>query len=178
MTVEVVPYGVNDMKVAVRNSGGSYGTALDVWGVRNFEVTVETISKRLEGDDVILRAHSRIIAAQIRCSFAFKDLAIYAALTGRTVVSGNSMEYVEITNSSPPYLGLVAQILADDEQGDFHIFAPMAKSMSGFTLRAQYGEFVTPELTFDCVKDDFYNTIIYPQTHENTTAITIPPSFS
>lgn len=177
MTVEVVPYGVNDMKIAVRTATNVYGTALDVWGIRNFEVTVETVGKRLEGDDVILRAHSRIIAAQIKCQFAFKDLSVYAALTGKTVFSGTSKEYLEISSDSPPWLGICAQIIGDDDDGDFHIFAPMGKMMSSFTLRAQYGEFVTPEITFDCVKDDTYG-ILRPITHDHTTAIAIPPSFS
>lgn len=177
MPVETIPYGVNDLKLAVRNATNDYAEALDVWGVRSFEVTIETQSKRLEGDDVILRAHSRIIAAQIKCQFAFKDLAVYAALTGNTATSGTSKEHVEFSDDSPPYLGIVAQVRSDDDDGDVHIFAPMGKLMSGFTLRAQYGEFLTPEITFDCVKDDTFG-IIRLINHDHTTAIVIPPSFS
>src|SRR5687767_8742717 len=127
MTIETVLFGVNDMKIAPRITTNSYGTALDVWGVSRFACTVETVNKRLEGDDVVLRAHARIIAIQIQCKFAFKDLAVYAALTGKTIFSGTSKEYMEISNDSPPYFGLCAQVLTDEDEGDTHIFVPMGK---------------------------------------------------
>ena len=177
MAIEAVSYGVADLKVAPWLAGSTYGTAVDVWGVSQFGLTIETASGRLEGDDVILRAHARPIACQITARFAFQTLEPYETMTGKTIQDGTSLEWLEIANDSFPYFGMIAQVLNDDEEGDVHIFVPKCKLMSGFQMQMQYGQFVTPEITIDGVKDDTYGIVrIIP--HENTTAIAFPPSFA
>jgi hypothetical protein len=75
-----------------------------------------------------------------------------------------------------PYFGVVGRALAEEGEGDFHVFIPKAKIMADVTLaQLEYGTFAVPEMTIMAVGDETYGAINLIE-HETAAEIAIPPT--
>lgn len=148
-------FGVQDCKVAAYISTGTYDTAQDVVAISQFEVEEQTTNAELEGDDIVVATHAKARVVSVRVRFAFRDLEVYEIMTGVDLSgsSGSADEVATFGSRNYPYFGIIAKIDEVNATGCRHLFIPKAKVMNGFTWSAQYGQFVTPEMTIMGVND-------------------------
>lgn len=174
-------FGIADLKIAVWNGTGSYGTALDVPSVQLLDVGPETVSAELEGDDRITATHAQIISSTLTFRFGSVDLDVIELLTGTTITdygtTPNRIRNLPIDNLNFPYIGLVGKAVAVEGIGDLHIYVRKCKVLEGFNIRQEYGNFAIPELTLKAVADGT-NRILEFIEHETAAAVVIPPVYS
>lgn len=174
MAAEEFVFGVEDCKIAVRNSAGSYGTLFDVEAINQVQLTLETTSAQLEGDDLIKAIASKVTSARVQARFGFKSLELYEIFTNATYNLGTSGGYVQFDNLAPGYFGMIAKLDKAEAEGNYFFFFPKIKAMSGFSIQGNYGNFVIPEITLMGIADPPYGIVrIYE--YENTTPITVIP---
>lgn len=175
MAVDFV-FGVEDCKIASWTSTGSYGTSYDVVAIAQFEVEEQTTNAELEGDDTVVATHAKARVVQVRLRFGFRDMEVYQVMTGADLAgtSGSADEVATFGPRNYPYFGIVGKVDEVNATGVRHLFIPKAKVMSGFTWSAQYGQFVTPEMTVMGVADGAYGAFqIY--NYSTNKAIVLPP---
>jgi len=130
----------------------------------------------LEGDASIKDTHARIISATVRCRFAFSNLDVYGVLTGTNVTDSPTLRRLTFDTNNMPYFALVAKVPHTQGSGDTHIFIPKLKVMEGFQLSAEYGRYITPELTMTAVKEGSVWKVVNIIEHTTAQSLTIPPS--
>lgn len=173
-------YGLNDCKVAVRNSAGSYATAVDVPSVQMMGVTLRVQSAEGEGDDKITVSASRVIGGRCRMRFLSIDFDVLEVIFGITATesgdtpSRGSMVKI-LAGEKLPYFGIVGKAFAEEGSGDLHVFVPKARIMSDVTIaELQYGQFATSEFEVSFLDDETYEALQLIE-HETATAVVLPP---
>jgi len=167
-------FGLEDVKIAPWTSTSTWGSAIDLLGAQVFNISVETVNGRLEGDDIIVAAHSKIIAVEARVRFAFNDLDVLNTFAGITSVGNTSYKRITLGNENMPYFGIAGRILDIAEGGDMHLFVPKAKLMEGFEIGGSFGEFTTPEITVLGVWDSAIYEALTAIKHNVLTTVAIP----
>lgn len=174
-------FGLNDVKIAVWNSAGSYGTAVDVMSVQLMGAVLQIISAQLEGDDTITATAARAIGGEVRVRFGSVNIAALEVMLGNVATSSvDSPDEVKqlkiVGGDNMPYFGIVGRALAEEGIGDFQVFFPKVRITSDVTLSTlEYGTFTVPEFTAQAVNDATYGIISVIE-HEAPTAIVIPPA--
>jgi hypothetical protein len=175
-------FGLDDSKIAVLNTDGSYDAALDVPSVQMLGANIQTVNAMLEGDDQITDTHAITISGEIKLRFGSIPFAVVQALMGRDYVqshAANSTDRVwtqKIGNEKLPYFGLCGRALSTQDDGDTHLFIPKLKIMQGFEIGFQYGQYVIPELTCAAVRHPDWDAIAILIKHEVAVAVTLPPN--
>lgn len=148
-------FGVRDAKVAKWTSINNYGTLVDLTGVSSMDISVETTTADLEGDDTIVATHAQPVRVRITVRFAAGATMMdaFEVLTGETATTSGSDERIVFDDGNYPYIGLVAQVYEVEGTGDQVLSVPKCKLTSGFTYGARYGGFITPEITLTGVMD-------------------------
>lgn len=178
-------YGLRDVKIAVNNLNGTFGTAVDVPSAQLYVANLQTVNAQLEGDDRITATAVRIISAQIQFRFGSIAPQVVELITGGTLDESysqpNRRQQLNISNRRLPYFGICGK--ADGEEGgDTHIFVPKVKIMEGFELRMEYNTFSIPEMTAMAVGDDNFldedglPSIVQLVWYETATPVALPPS--
>lgn len=174
------PFGLEDVKIATLNADGSYGDEVDVPSVQMFSPNLQTTNAELEGDDITTAVHARNRSAELRLRFGGLSLDAYNVLTGVTVDtygstpdSAESMDFTSTDNY--PYFGIVGKIADAEGSGCFMVFLPKVKILEGFELGAEFGQFMTPEISARGIADDD-GLIMRPIFYEADTSATIPPT--
>jgi hypothetical protein len=174
-------FGLRDLKIATWNSAANYGTAVDIPSAQLYEVSPETVSAELEGDDVITATHAFAISATVRIRFGSVPLEVLQILTGNTYDSYGTtpsrIRSLVIDAISFPYFGICGKALSTEDSGDMHIFVPKLKVMDGFTIGFQYGQFTIPEITCKAVPG-INNKIVEYILHETAANVALPPVYS
>lgn len=173
-------FGLNDGKIAVRNATNSYGTAVDVPSIQMMNTELETQNGRVEGDDKRTALASRLIGGRIRIRFVSVNFAILEELfdipltdSGSTPNQGQMLEFP--AGERLPYIGICGKALAEEGDGDLHVFVPMAKIMSNITIASlEFGQFATTEFEVEFIEDATYGLIQLIE-HETAVAVAIPP---
>lgn len=168
-------FGLNDVKIAQWNSDENYGSAVDVPSASQLTLELQTVNGELTGDDVITDVHAQLIAAQATVQFGFKNLDVYAILTGATHTQSAAADAMVFTDLNMPYFALAAKISDTAGSGDKHLFLPKCKLTEGFQMAMNYGQYWTPQLTIRCLKEgtDTYG-MLKIITHNTAAAVTIP----
>ena len=174
MALKTFHRGVADLKFATWNSEGSYGTAYDVLGVRNFSMTLEIESDQVEGDDAVLDRFSKVIAANFTFEQAAVDLEVVQMMTGNTLVSNASYEDLTFEENSMPYLAVAVKVESSSGGKDLHIFLPKCKVSGNLNLQAGYGQYMLPSADFQAVKEGDTNGIGHARKFAASTALEIP----
>ncbi len=175
-----VTFGLNDVKIAVWNGDGTYGTAVDVPSVQQVSVMLQFSSAQLTGDDKITATASRAIGGSGSVRWGSISLAVLEVLLGGTatssVASPNNVKNFRVAGGgAAQYFGLVGRALADDGQ-DTHVFIPQAKITGDLPIASMaYGEFTVPEAPFTMVADEDWG-VLNIVTHETAAAVAIPPA--
>lgn len=170
-------FGVQDCAIAAYTSTGSYDTLQDVVAISQFEVEEQTTNAELEGDDIVVATHAKARVVSVRVRFAFRDLEVYEIMTGVDLAgsSGSADEVATFGSRNYPYFGIIGKIDEVNATGCQHLFIPKAKLMSGFTWSAQYGQFVTPEMTIMGVNDGPYGAFQILQ-YSSEMPLVMPPA--
>lgn len=170
---QLVIRGVRDAKIAQWNSTGSYGTALDIRGIREASIELELDTDQLEGDDEVVDRYSRIIAATIGLQKAFVDFQTASLMTGGTFVSGAAYDDFLIDGENDPgFVGLAIKAVASDGQ-ETHYFFPKAKLSGNLSLTLAYGSYLVPQAEFQAIKDGVAGTM-RGRNFASATGLTIP----
>jgi hypothetical protein len=174
MAIDQFYFDIDDAKLAVWTATSTYNTAIDLMGVSDLKIDMQTVNAELPGDASIVDSHARGVKAVVTCKIAMYNLAPWAAITGETVISSTGREILKIGNFNPPYIGLIGQTKATNGTGDMHLWLPKMKLMSGFQLQGSYGNYATPEITFTALMDGA-EKIFQLIPHSTATALVIPP---
>lgn len=172
-------FGMRDAKVAPRTGDAAWGTAVDVEAIQMLGFTINTTNAMLEGDDIIVDAHSKIIGATVRMRFGFSTnhLDVWEVLLGKAPVDSGGDKYMVIAGENPPYFGVCGKVEHTSGGGDWHLWAPKCKLQEGLSLEAGYGTYQTPELTVQCLIEDDTHGVIVPIYHATAIPVVIPPVF-
>jgi hypothetical protein len=173
-------FGLNDVQVATWNSAGNYGDEVDIPSAQMMGATLQQVSAQLEGDDAVTASASRAIGGTVQIRFGSISLAALEVLVGSTITS--SLSTPNVTKSmkidggqNMPYFGICGKALAEEGDGDTHVFIPKAKIMGDFQIAMlEYGRFAIPEVTAQYVKDTTHGLIKIIE-HETAVAVAIPP---
>lgn len=173
--------GLNDCKIAVWNGDGTYGSLVDVPSVQMFAPNMKMLSAQLEGDDQITATSARLIGAEVRFRFGSISLNAAAVLFGlaKTTSGGGASLQDAVTlpgGHRMPYFGICGKALAEEGEGDLHVFLPKVKIMSDFDYGSmEYGRFAVTELSCYAVSDEDFDLITFVE-HAEEKAITFPPT--
>lgn len=174
-------FGLNDVKIAVWNGDGTYGTAVDVPAVQLMRPTIKVVSAQLEGDDQIVATGSRGIGTELVLRFGSLNINAMAVMVGvaKTGSGSGSTEQDGLILTGGmrfPYFGICGKALSEELAGDTHIFLPKVRIMSDFVLgEMEYGKFGVTEISVYGVSDGLfgmYNVI----EHETAAEIALPPA--
>lgn len=174
-------FGLFDAKIAKWNSASAWGTNRDLLGVRMYGVSEELVSGRHEGDDIIVAVHAQTIAMPIELEFLFEDFNVINVLTGRTINSCGSDEYIQVGRDNMPYFAINGVARAAEGTGEgLEIFLPKVKiEQEGLSWQLQYGQFYVPRIRCLAVYNGTtygISTIINRATQPSS--VSIPPTWS
>jgi len=107
----------------------TYGTPVDVPGLKNVTVNISTDSKELRGDNTLLAKETVVQNVEVVLEFAKWDATIFAAITGSTIVNSTDGYSVAVNaNNTPGTFALRAQSVSTSESGKIaEIFFPKLK---------------------------------------------------
>ena len=176
-------FGLEDVKIAVWNSAGSYGDEVDVPSVQMYGAILKIVSAQLEGDDQITASAARAVGGESRIRFGSVSIAALEVLLGNDSTASGSTPTAQdelrmIGGDNMPYFGICGKALAEEGSGDLHVFLPKVRIMQDVELATlQYGQFAIPELTVAAISDSSYGIINLIE-HETATTVVIPPTGS
>jgi hypothetical protein len=177
-------FGLADGKIAKRLADGIYDTNYDIPSIRLGQVSPQTTSSDLEGDDGITATASRTNKAEVSVDFGGVDTDVLRVIMGESLNSGQSTSImykrVRITNRKRPYFGLTVRAEAEEGNGDTHVFVPKAKVTGSFDVKFEYGAFAVTQLKITAVLDAGYPdaegkpTLFEVLEHDTAVAATVP----
>ena len=177
-------FGLADTKMAVNNSDGTFGTAVDVPSVQVLGVEAVVESQTLTGDDRQTASASRITGANVTLRFGSVHMDVLATMLGITLdeaYGAYTSRRVMIANKKTPYVGICGKANAEEGAGDTHLFIPRCKVASNFRLQFEYNTFSIPEITFAAQGDENFldadgnATVIIPVQYETARDVVLPP---
>ncbi len=173
-------YGLNDVKVATWTSTGVYASEVDVPSVQMMGTTLKMQAAQLEGDDSIQASAARAIGAEVRMRFGSISIEALEVLLGQSAAASGtpeSQQNLQIEGGDKmPYFGICGKALAEEGDGDTHVFLPKCKIMGDVTIaQLEYGKFAIPEVTVQAVDDATYG-IVNVVEHSEDTEVAIPPT--
>lgn len=170
-------YGLNDVKVATWKAAGGYEAVVDVPAAQMMGTTLQTSNAQLEGDDAIQASGSRATGAQVRIRFGSISLSALEVILGqKSLPSGSTTQRVLTIKGghAMPYFGICGKAVAEEGEGDTHVFIPKCKVMGDVTVaQFEYGRFAIPEMTVQAVPDETYGIVKIAE-HSTDTAVAIP----
>lgn len=175
-------FGIEDCKVAAWVGDGTYGTAVDVPGIKNITIEAETTNGEQDGDDMLVAVASKVRAGNVTITKARLSFEVLNIMLNQPIQSSSSHKAMKITSRKTRYFGLIARIDEAEGDGDVHIFVPKVKLLTGLTFNFAFGEFTSPEMTAKALldsnyaDDDDYPCLFYPIWHEDRQPVVIPPA--
>ena len=149
-------FGVDDAKLFPVTEDSetqfTYGTGIDLPGVRQISLTYEIEEKSLTGDEKVLDVSNKIKSVSFNIEYAKLSLEVLAQLTGGSYSTSGSDDTETAVFSFgdgdlPNYFQLKAQILdTNNDGGDVHFCIYKAKA-TAIPLNGVQDDFAT--LTFD-----------------------------
>lgn len=146
-------YDIDDLKIAVNNNNGTFGTLIDVPAVDMFRMEFQTKNQRANGDGGIAALASAFEAVNVSMRNVGIKREHWAALFPTESYEYNStpnrVEDFFINFGQPlAYFGAAARIFdGESATSGAIIFVPRIKIMNNVQWQAEYNTFVTPELT-------------------------------
>jgi hypothetical protein len=107
----------------------TYGTAIDVPGLKNVTVNVSSDSKELRGDNTLLAKETVVQNIEVVLEFAKWDATVFAAITGSTITDTTDGYSVAVNaNNNPGTFSLRALSASTSESGkQAEIYFPKLK---------------------------------------------------
>lgn len=161
-SVKTFSFGVKDAKISplatdTTGQACTYGTAIDVPGIKKVTISGVINAKKLRGDNQLITVISFLEEITLEFEYSEFNADIYALLTGAAVTFPVALEtpyLLKLTEgTSPAFFGFEAITAQSDETGgNEHLFIPKAKII----------EF--PSMGF--AEEDFQTTTIKAQAFE------------
>lgn len=179
-------YDVDDVKIAVNNGDGTFGTLVDVPSCDLFVTGLRMKSAEMRGDGGIRALASQIEAAEVQVRFGSFPFNVYQILFGVTADSSGTTPNVSMSlklglGKVNPYFGLAARTIGgEDVTTGTIIFVPYVKIMQTVSVRLEYNTFTMPEVNGLAVADPVLTTtagnpmIWQIKGYETLPAITMP----
>jgi hypothetical protein len=165
--------GIRDGKISLWLAENSYGTAVDLGGIRNFSITTVVSTDQLKGDDRVLDRYSRLESVTVSFEQAEVNQTVLNMLMGGTLVSNATYEDVKIGEADAPYVALAGKVVASNGN-ELHLFVPKCRLMSNLTLQAQVDTYMIPSAEFEGVYEGTINEMFRRRKFLVTTALEIP----
>lgn len=153
------PWYVEDIKVAVNNCNGTFGSLRDVKGANMIRLTTQAKSSTREGDGYDVAKASRIRGAQVVFSSVGVVAAAFEIVSGIVADGYGTQPYrmKQITaevGHSYPYFAIGGRIVAanGDNSGAL-VMLPMCKVMGDLQWEFGQDEIVMPEFTAELSGD-------------------------
>lgn len=151
-------YDIDDVKIAVNNGDGTFGTLVDVPSVDLFQVGVRMKSAEMRGDARITAVASQTEAIEFQMRMGSFPPEVYAILFGATPQSsgavGNRAKELSIgAGLRMPYFSIVGRSLAGETAGGTMIWVPYIKISQTVSVRVEYNAFSMPEVTATALGD-------------------------
>jgi hypothetical protein len=170
-------FGLHEVLIAVWNGVESYGTPVQVLSAEMADVSFDTVSGELHGDDDITDVHAKTISGKLRLKFAFNDLNIWSIISGENeITSPSSSDSIIMTNDNRPYFALAARIDQTALGGDVQVFLPKVKVTGPMGFSMQYGQYVTPEMDAMAIREGTTYGIGKIIAHKTAQTLTLPPT--
>lgn len=171
-------FGLQDVKIATWNDVGDYGTPVDVIAAQLMSSEFQTVNAMLEGDDILADTHARQISAQVRVRFGFKNLNVLGVITGQDLESSGNVLSMVFGDANYPYFCMAGKIDHTAGTGNDILFIPKMKLMEGFSLSAEYGQYMTPEITATAIWEGATYGMGKLFQYPIQTLVTLPPAES
>lgn len=126
LTNTPLPFGLNDVKVAVLNPATEEpGTLVDFPNARTFSFSETSDSEELRGDDGVVAVHDLGSGVDWELEGGGYPFEAVAVMYGGTVASAGvtpnqTKTYTKLDNDIRPYFAVIGKAISDSG-GDFHI---------------------------------------------------------
>lgn len=182
---EMVVWDIDDVKVAVNNLDGTFGTAVDVKASMTMQVELEVKSGEMNGDGGLYAVASKLLAANFTTQFGdligFETLEVLIGENAASSGTSPQATYFNMWVKPYPWFALAGRAYDASGNFTFGIFAPKCKITQNFQFGFQDGEFIMPEIQGRIVKDSRVTVggnpiVILPHYYDSAVAIAIPPT--
>lgn len=150
-------FGLRKGLIAPWTAQGTWGSSVQVDALRTFNMRLDTVSGRLEGDDVRSSLAAVPVGGSGQLQFGFNSFDPVAVITGLTVVSGGTgataSDELTVIWQANPYFGIVIQSYMEDATGALDLFIPKCKLMGSLTFNPQYGQFWSQTIDAEFIDD-------------------------
>lgn len=175
MGLQTVARGIRDVKIAIWSSENSWGTAYDIYAIRNATLELEMETDTLRGDDVDIDQFSKITAAVVRLESGSIDLEAVDMFIGGMLVSNDDYEDLVVgEDDTPPYIGVAGRIVSSAGVVEQHFLVPKARLSGNLTLQAQLDTYMLPQTELRGVNEGATNKIIRFRKFTAPTGLEIP----
>lgn len=150
-----VPRGLEDAKAAVLNTSDVPGTSVDIGGIQSVEVSVDSDSDQVKGDDVVIATVRGAKSTSGTIGIARIGLAALAAMVGGTTSTSGTTpnQIINLDESSAPvsrYFQLTSQSNSYDAGGSAYRIVQKKLAITGGPSETQaVDEFDSPTLDFE-----------------------------
>lgn len=160
-TIKSFNRGVRKMIIAPWTSAAVYGTAYQILGARQANLSWVVSSDKARGDDVDLDTFTKITAVSLSIAQASVDMTVANMILGGTLVSNSTYYDLTIGDSNdPPYFAIAYEVYGSNNAGDMHVFIPKAKLSSTPTFNAQVDAYLFPQMQFEGVYEGTANNMM------------------
>lgn len=150
-------FGLRKGLVAPWTAQGTWGSSVVVDSLRTFNMKLDTVSGRLEGDDRRKSLASVPVGGSGQLQFGFNTLDVVALITGQSIVSGGTggtaSDEMAVVWQPNPYFGIIIQSYMEDATGALDLFIPKCKLMGSLTFNPQYGQFWSQQIDAEFIDD-------------------------
>lgn len=178
MSLTGYSFGLEEAWIATWNGQATFGTAVQLVACEIFDVSFETVSGELKGDDQIIDVFAKTISGKIRIKFGFNNLNVIPILTGDVqTTSSPTSDNVVFSNTVRPYFAIIGRIDQSQGGGDLQLFIPKCKITGAFgPLTMSFGNYLTPQLDAMAITDGAPYRMGKLIKHATATTPTIPPT--
>lgn len=180
-------FGLRDTKIGTWDGDGTYSNVADVFSVQVLGMRIESESTDLEGDDGVTATAVRAKKGTVTLRMGGIDLFTIGLFAPGVYSTGyttpNIYKRHKVSNKKAPYVGICGQAMAEEGEGDTHLFAPKMKLAQPFELRFEGNNFAIPEVTFTAVYDNNFNdgegnSLLFDFIeHETAIDVSLPPAY-
>jgi hypothetical protein len=178
-------FGLRDGKIGTWDGDGTYTGLQDIFSIQLLGARAEVESQDLKGDDGITATAARTNKGTVTLRMGGIDIdALGYFLPGTDASSGvgSAMKKVmKVSNKKAPYVGLCGQAIAEEGDGDTHLFIPKCKISGPFEIKFEGDTFAIPEIQLTAVLDENFldadgnPSLFHIVEHATATAVALPP---
>lgn len=149
-------YDVDDLKLAVNNGDGTFGTPIDAFGVSMFRIEYVARQADARGDGGIVATASAIETANItmrNVGIKGDQMALIYPSDVYDYDANHQMIDIDSGRLYPYFSAAVRVFDGESQDGGAIIFVPRLKIVGNVQWQVEDNQFIAPELTCRAVRD-------------------------